>query len=376
MIASRMLQHPTHKGFFTALSSRSRLMLMGFIFFVFAPASILVISPFKHDRSLLCLTAYALMGGFTAVGYAYSFLHDLRVLFVVIPAQILWFIMPQWFPKDFRAGFTPSMEGGLLVAMIVTAYVLFVAFFRREGIRTIRMQTELALAAGIHAELVPPLERRLGPVEVYGKSIAGAEMGGDLIDLVCSDGNTDVFVADVSGHGVKAGVIMAVLKSSLHTRLRIGGELSDVFEDVNAVVCDLAGAGMFVTAAGLRLKSGGRVLFCGAGHGPILHYRAGSRSVFLLESQSLPLGVVEKQSFEVSEISCQVGDVFLLMTDGMTEVFSSNGEMLGQESIVRLYRENARRPLAGIYEAIMALVRSHGPQSDDQTLMLARIIDS
>ena len=111
----------SRRGFFEALPIRSRIMLMGFIFFIFAPASILLISPFKYDRSVLCLTTYSLMGGLTAIGYAYSFLHDYRVLAAVVPAQALWFIIPHWFPQDFRAGFTPSMHGALLVAMMALA---------------------------------------------------------------------------------------------------------------------------------------------------------------------------------------------------------------------------------------------------------------
>ncbi len=79
----------SRRGFFAALPIRSRIMLMGFIFFIFAPASILVISPFKYDRSFLCLAVYALLGGLTASGYACSFLADLRLLIVVIPSQVL-----------------------------------------------------------------------------------------------------------------------------------------------------------------------------------------------------------------------------------------------------------------------------------------------
>lgn len=364
----------SRRGFFTALPFRSRIALMGFIFFIFAPASILVISPFKYDRSFLCLAAYALMGGLTAVGYAYSFLHDYRMLCVVIPSQVLWFVIPHWFPQDFRTGFTPSLHGALLIAMIVIAYVLFVVFFQREGVRTIRMQTELSLARQIHSTLIPPIVGSFGRLELYGRSLASAEMGGDLIDIINGPAATDVMIADVSGHGVKAGVIMAVVKSAFRTRLRSDCELDALYRDVNAVVCELAGAGMFVTAATLRFRPDGHAVFCGAGHGPILHYRSAARKLDMLESESPPLGVLDSVPFTARNVDIQPGDVFLFMTDGLTEVFSNQGTMLGQEPIEQVFKQSANRPLADAYSTIMEMVQAYGPQSDDQTLLLARIL--
>jgi sigma-B regulation protein RsbU (phosphoserine phosphatase) len=247
------------------------------------------------------------------------------------------------------------------------------------------MQTELSLAQEIHAALIPPIEKATPRLELYGRSVAGAEMGGDLIDMVERDGQTDVFIADVSGHGVKAGVIMAVVKSAIRTRLASpltkGGPtgvecddaLGNLFADVNRVVCELAGPGMFVTAACLRFRTEGQALFCGAGHGPILHFRAAIGDLSPLESEHLPLGVISDESFAARTVRAEHGDVFLLMTDGLTEVFDAEGRMLSQQPIEVLLREHARRPLGELYETIMSAVRSHGPQADDQTLLLVRV---
>ncbi len=199
-------------------------------------------------------------------------------------------------------------------------------------------------------------------------------MGGDLIDVVLHDGAVDVLIADVSGHGIKAGVIMAVVKSAFRTRLRSECDLDALYRDVNGVVCDLAGAGMFVTSATLRFKPDGIAVFYGAGHGPILHYRTTTRTCDSLESHSPPLGVLEDEPFSAKTIKCQPGDVFLLMTDGLPEVFSSKGAMLGEAPIERLFEQLADRPLADVYAAIMDKVQTHGPQSDDQTLLLAKVL--
>jgi serine phosphatase RsbU (regulator of sigma subunit) len=129
---------------------------------------------------------------------------------------------------------------------------------------------------------------------------------------------------------------------------------------------------MFVTGAAVRLE-GDRGEFCGAGHGPILHYSEESGALELLESESPPLGVVEDEVFAARSVSFRTGDVFLLMTDGLTEVFASNGSMLGQAPIERLLCSLADRPLSEIYAGIMAAVQSYGRQSDDQTLLLMRV---
>jgi serine phosphatase RsbU (regulator of sigma subunit) len=78
------------------------------------------------------------------------------------------------------------------------------------------MQTELSLAHGIQARLVPDITLQTSRFEVYGRSIPGTEMGGDLIDLIESDdGGLLAYVADISGHGLAAGQLMGMLKAAL-----------------------------------------------------------------------------------------------------------------------------------------------------------------
>lgn len=96
---------------------------------------------------------------------------------------------------------------GILVGIGFGArFLLF--FAGTEGVASVRMQTELSLAHTIQATLVPTISFHNAAFEVYGKSLPSAEMGGDLIDIIESDGNLLVYVADVSGHGLAAGQLM------------------------------------------------------------------------------------------------------------------------------------------------------------------------
>ena len=108
---------------------------------------------------------------------------------------------------------------GILVGTIV-GYRMLVDFVLTEGIATVRMQTELALAHGIQATLVPTLSSQVDRFEVYGKSIPSAEMGGDLIDTLERDGTLLAYVADISGHGPAAGQLMGMLKTAIRVALQ------------------------------------------------------------------------------------------------------------------------------------------------------------
>ena len=79
---------------------------------------------------------------------------------------------------------------------------LLLLFAGTEGLASVRMQTELSLAHGIQATLVPTISFRNASFELYGKSIPSTEMGGDLIDVIESDGGLVACVADISGHGL------------------------------------------------------------------------------------------------------------------------------------------------------------------------------
>jgi hypothetical protein len=99
-----------------------------------------------------------------------------------------------------------------ILAGTFLGYRLLVIFIKTEGLATVRMQTELALAHGIQATLVPTISFQGDRFEVYVKSIPSTEMGGDLIDIVENDGTLLAYVADISGHGLAAGQLMGMLK--------------------------------------------------------------------------------------------------------------------------------------------------------------------
>lgn len=98
------------------------------------------------------------------------------------------------------------LDGIFMLVTINVGYTLFVIFIQTAGFKHMRNQTELELAERLQTTLVPPLSLRTDRVSIEARSIASSKMGGDLADALQSGGVTTCYVADVSGHGVAAGV--------------------------------------------------------------------------------------------------------------------------------------------------------------------------
>jgi serine phosphatase RsbU (regulator of sigma subunit) len=254
----------------------------------------------------------------------------------------------------------------------VLSYTCFMGFIGAESSRHARVVAEMELAREIHGLLVPAIAERHGRYEFYGVSRPSAEVGGDLVDVVPSPAGWVGYVADVSGHGVGAGLLMGITKSAMRTRVRGGGSLDAALTDVNCVLHPLRKPNMFVTLAAVQEDGTGPLAISVAGHPPILHYRAASHTIEELSIPQVPLGIFEDRPFASTRVAVDAGDLLAVITDGLTEVFDRADEEFGLERLKQTLQGAASRPLASVADAILGAARAYGPQSDDQTLLLIR----
>ena len=261
-----------------------------------------------------------------------------------------------------------------IVAGTLLGYRLLVDFVRTEGLATVRMQTELALAHGIQATLVPTLCLQIGRFEAYGRSIPSAEMGGDLIDAVDSDGRLLVYVADISGHGLAAGQLMGMLKTAIRVSLQFRQEPVAILESADRVLPAVKEPNMYATLALLDFDDSSEMEYSLAGHPPILHYRAPTGDVARLAMEQFPLGLIPGGRYASQRVTYAPRDLFLMMTDGISEVPNESDEEFGLDRLERLLGNNAWQPLPQLWELIMGEVKRHGVQQDDQTLLLLRVV--
>jgi hypothetical protein len=303
----------------------------------------------------------------------------------LVPVLILMTLAGLWLGVriSFHSPAPPDVEAlkrrvvfdaiGILVGTVL-GYRLLVDFIRTEGVATVRMQTELALAHGIQATLVPTLSFQVDRFEVYGKSIPSTEMGGDLIDAVESDGTLLAYVADISGHGLAAGQLMGMLKTAIRVSLQFRQQPTAVLEGADRVLPAVKEPNMYATLALLYFDGSSEAEYSLAGHPPILHYRWPTRDVARLAMEQFPLGLMPGGRYSSQRVTYSPRDLFLMMTDGISEVPDAKDDEFGVDRLEQLLRDNAGQPLRQLWELIMGEVKRHGVQQDDQTLLLLRVL--
>jgi len=228
-----------------------------------------------------------------------------------------------------------------LTTAIMLGYALFIGFIASQGKRYMRVKTEIALATEIHQLLVPPIDQRIGRFEFFGASRPSGEVGGDLVDLIhLEDGSWVACLADVSGHGVASGTMMGMFKSAFRSRLTADTALGAALADVNRVMLSVRKPGMYVTGAFLA----------GSGAGHTLRFS-------LADCEQVDVGA---------------GDILALVSDGLMEVFDRQDREFGLTGLARVLADHANRPLPELSEALVAAVRLHGAQLDDQSLLLVK----
>ncbi len=253
------------------------------------------------------------------------------------------------------------------------SFRLVLSFIGTEGLKNVRMQTELALAHGMQATLVPTIAFQNARFDVYGKSVPSTEMGGDVIDLMEADGGLVAYVADISGHGLAAGQLMGMLKTAMRVSFEYRRPLLTMLECADRVLPVVKEPELFATLAIVSFNGAGIVEYALAGHLPILHYRDTSRDTVPLAMQQYPLGLFPGGGYQSARAAYAARDVFLLVSDGMTEVFNEKDEEFGLTGLEQLLTKHAAEPLPELCELIMAVVRRHGPQQDDQSVLLLRV---
>src|SRR5450631_1823085 len=155
----------------------------------------------------------------------------------------------------------------------------------------------VALAAEMQNTLVPPLSYLGDSVEAHGQCIPKEQVGGDLMDLVVDGPEVIAYVADISGHGLRAGVLMAMIKTAIRYGLLLRRPLSSLFSDLNRLLPQVKEASMFATLAALRFDGSKEVEYVSAGHVPLLHFRKRMNDVIGHYAQQVPLGLVAGDAY-------------------------------------------------------------------------------
>lgn len=243
------------------------------------------------------------------------------------------------------------------------------------------LDSELAATASVQRWLLPPpvpLAPGIGVASYYRPAHHAA---GDYYDAgPLADGNVGVLIADVSGHGAAAAVLMAILRTVVHDevdRFRITkpAALLDHADDHFGAI-GLPSRGSFITAfSGALDAKAGRMTYSCAGHPPPRLWRAANGEVMPIAGAcSCPIGILDDPPrHEEESVELDPGDLLIFYSDGITEARSASGEFFGEARLDQVLRELPRSASADA--AVQAITRAvdvfAGPvePSDDQTLL-------
>ena len=252
---------------------------------------------------------------------------------------------------------------------------------REEALERARLESELATARKIQERLLPEEMPEFTGFEIAGTSLPSQQVGGDYFDFLdISTGQLGIAIADVSGKGMPAALLMANLQASLHAQVIKPGNVSEVVSRINNQLVRSTDPSMFATFFyGILDRSQSSFTSVNAGHNPPLLYRSGGE-IERLEAGGLVLGFLPDQKYMQQAVNIDPGDIIVLYTDGITEAVGSSGEkvsenLFGEERLIEVVWRNSKSTAREIQSAILEAISSHTanlPQSDDITLVVIK----
>lgn len=239
-----------------------------------------------------------------------------------------------------------------------------------------RMRKELELAREIQLDLLPDEADKIN-FPVQGMNVPALEVSGDFYDFFKRDDGLIYFnLADVSGKGMNAAMLMAKASSLLHHLAKRITDPGELLARVNDEICETVSHGMFITiVSGFIDTNNCTIYFSNAGHQPpLFHHTSGEFEQ--LEESSPPLGILPGTKFPVSKVSLKGGALYLF-TDGVTESIDENKKLLDVDGLIKLILDNSEVTASKRLEDIVARIQHPSTeQHDDITLMIIECCDT
>ncbi|MBE7413211.1 MAG: SpoIIE family protein phosphatase [Leptospiraceae bacterium] len=254
------------------------------------------------------------------------------------------------------------------------------AMLYQKMTRQERVEKEIEIAREIQFALLPksmPVHPRY---EFGGLMIPARGIGGDYFDIIVSpnDNDTLLCIGDVSGKGIPAGLVMATVRTIIHSLVRKKFSTWDIASDVNTYIYHNyknSAIPRFMSITVIRWDSQSDTFhFSGAGHGDILVYREKSKKIESIPTNGIILGIQPDISkfFNTGVIEMNEGDVMLTFTDGVTEATNTEGLQFEEANLIQSFLRNVsldpQEMLANIYKDIKVFT-SGAEQNDDITLL-------
>ena len=268
----------------------------------------------------------------------------------------------------------------IIILAVMAIGLLAIYFICRRQIKGIAdpfaaqkgaMERELNIAHDIQSALLPKPFPEHADIDLYATQSPARDVGGDLYDYFLHKGHLVFCIGDVSGKGVPAALLMAVMRSMFRSEAGRADSAADIVNALNRNLCEEYTGGDFITMfVGILNLATGHLDYCNAGHeAPIIAGRP------LDIKPNLPVGALADWNYEGQETQLQPGDMMFLYTDGLSEAMNINQEQFGREHVVQLASEHSTDTAQQLVAFMEDEVKRHAgdaEQSDDITLMAIR----
>jgi sigma-B regulation protein RsbU (phosphoserine phosphatase) len=247
--------------------------------------------------------------------------------------------------------------------------------FSAEELR--QLESELELSQVIQRGLLPQQVPLIEGMNIAAFSRPAQIVGGDYFDFVdFKDGKHGLVMADVSGHGVSAGMFMSSLQTAFHTLVPEANSPLDVLERINRLYIHNINFATFVTIFFGKYDPQTRILsYANAGHNSVYLYRVATNQEIWLRPTGPAIGVMDGFTIRTEDVRLEPGDILLLYTDGITEAINQQGTLWGEDRLADIIRQNANSSAEQLIQKILQALKDHtdgSPLADDITLMISR----
>ena len=246
-------------------------------------------------------------------------------------------------------------------------------------LHTARITRDMEIAQQIQKSFLPDSAPTIAGVDIAGRCISAAHVGGDYYDFFLrNDHIVDIVIADVSGHSVGAALIMSEVRTLLRAEANSAHSPRGVLETLNIqLLDDLSRAELFITMFYAEYNSETAILnYSNAGHNHPVLLRKDESLCRELDTEGLILGVKKEALFEENSIKLLSGDVLLFYTDGLTEACNSEGTMFETTGVYSHLKGCVHLSAIDIIDSFYARVRSYtGSQNlqDDISIVVVKI---
>ena len=281
-------------------------------------------------------------------------------------------------------GFLGLPEYAFLEPLAFAVFIFSLGYVAADKIfaderRLLSIENELAIARDIQKSILPTGIPEIKALNIHAAYLPMTAVAGDFYEFLPVDRHrVGILVADVSGHGVPAALIAAMIKVAMQSLVPCAPQPEKVLRGLNQI---LAGQlrGKLISAAYLWLDMESSVgLYSAAGHPPLLCWR--EDKLQRIESNGLLIGVLPDCDYPVCEVPFQRGDRFLLYTDGVVEPENSAGDAFGDYQFEQIIRNNRQKAAAELSDDVIAQISRWQPasitQQDDITLVIIDVANA